>query len=132
MDKDKLNDMASNDRWLFEHSIKGFVDVQGLSRETGLDIRAGYVKGIQTQASSYFIHHYYPKPFLPGVKPVVVASVASGTAFRIMVGIRGLDGRAIPDHRGFSVHFTEFRDPGGPTKFLGDQWAAYIAIAGGA
>lgn len=127
--KEKLNDMTANDRWLYEHMIKGYYDVNGISRETGLEIRVGYVKALVTEVGAVFVDHYFPKPFLPGVKPVIIGSLSSGSAFKVMTGTRGLDGRAIPDHRGFSVHWQQLRDPGGPSKFAGDQWMGYIAIA---
>lgn len=126
----KLNDMVQNDDWLFQNMIRGYYNVYGVARDSGLEIRAGYVKGYMTEDTSFFVEHYFPRPFVPGSRPVVVNGVASGSAQRFIVGIKGLDNRGIPDHRGFLAHFSQFRDPGGPTKFdSSDQWLGYLAIS---
>lgn len=126
---DKLNAMTANDRWVYEHAIQGYYDVYGIARETGLTIRAGYVKASPTESLSLFADHYFPKPFLPGTRPVIVLGFVSGGPLNIVVAARGLDGRGIPDHRGFRAHFTQLREEGGPTKFVGsDQWCSYIAL----
>lgn len=130
VDTNKLNKMVANDDWLFNNMVNAYYDVNGIIRDSGLEMRTGYVKGISTEAPSFFASHYYTRPFLPGARPVVVTSVASGNAMVYLVGIRGLDNRGIPDHRGFLCHFTQLRDPGGPTKFRGnDQWAGFFALA---
>lgn len=125
----KLNDMIGNDNWLYENNIQGAYDVLGVKRETGLTIRTGYVKGIASEDTAFWVSHYFPKPFLPGVRPVVVCSIVSATQMQLMVAVRGLDDRAIPDHRGFKMYWAQFRDPGSSTKFVGEQYASYVAIA---
>lgn len=125
----KLNDMVGNDDFLFEKMITGYYNVAGIVRDSGLEIRTGFVKGIATQANSFWASHYYPKPFLPGARPVILCAVASASAMLYVLGTRGLDGRAIADHRGFLCHFSQLRPAGHPTKFYGEQWAAYVAIA---
>jgi hypothetical protein len=130
VDKNKLNDMVGNDDWIYQNMVTGYYDVYGVVRDSGLELRSGYVKGINTEAVSFFVSLYYGRPFLPGARPVVTTGVTSGNAMNYIVGVRGLDNRAIPDHRGLLCHFTQLRDPGGPTKFAGgDQWVGIIAIA---
>lgn len=130
VDTNKLNDMVANDDWLFQNMVTAYYDVNGLIRDSGLEIRAGYVKAISTEAVSFFVSYYYGKPFLPGARPVIVSTPVSGNAMNYIITIRGLDNRAIPDHRGFLAHFTQLRDPGGPTKFQGgDQWVSFMALA---
>lgn len=125
----KLNDMVGNDDALFENMITGAYDVLGVTRDTGLTIRAGYVKGIATEDPAFWVSHYFPKPFLPGVRPVVVCSIVSATQMKMMVAVRGLDDRAIPDHKGFKMYWGQFRNTGESTKFIGEQFAAYLALA---
>lgn len=126
----KLNDMVGNDDWLFQNQINGYYDVLGLVRDSGLTVRTGYAKGIATQADGYGLDVYYSRPFLPGVRPVIASSLAFGanSAMFIVHAIRGLDGQAIPDHRGFQIWCSQIRNSGAPTKFVGDQYWSYIAI----
>lgn len=127
---DKLNKMVSNMDYLYQTMVTAYYDVYGVVRDAGLEMRTGYVKGISTEAPSFFSSFYYSRPFLPGARPVVISSVTSGSAMNYIVGVRGLDNRGVPDHRGFLTHFTQLRDPGATTKFTGiDQWAGFIAIA---
>jgi len=127
----KLNDMVGNDDYLYERMITGYYNVSGIVRDSGLEIRTGFVKAIATEAGSFFVSHYYPKPFLPGARPVVLVAVVSSGPMLYVLGTRGLDNRAVPDHRGFLTHFSQLRPAGHPTKFVGgdSQWASYIAIA---
>lgn len=130
VDTSKLNKMVANDDWLFQNMITGYYDVNGIVRDSGLEWRVGYIKGITTEAGSFFASLYYSRPFLPGARPVIVTGVASGNAMNYILGIRGLDNRGIPDHRGFLSHWSQLRPAGNPTKFKGgDQYAAYVAIA---
>jgi hypothetical protein len=130
VDTNKLNDMVGNDDWLFQNMVTGYYDVYGIVRDSGLEMRMGYVKAITTEAGAFFASLYYGRPFLPGARPVILASPASGNAMNYIVTTRGLDNRGVSDHRGFLCHFSQLRDPGGPTKFKGgDQWAGFIAIA---
>lgn len=129
VDTDKLNDMVGNDDWLYQNMVTAYYDVLGVVRDSGLEMRVGHVKGIATEAISFFASLYYSRPFLPGARPVVTTSVASGSAMLYITGTRGLDNRAIPDHRGFLCHFSQLRPAGSPTKFYGEQYAAYVAMA---
>jgi hypothetical protein len=129
VDTNKLNDMVANDDWLFQNMVTAYYDVLGVVRDSGLEMRVGHVKGIATEAGSFFASCYYSRPFLPGARPVVVPGVSSATAMLYILGTRGLDNRAIPDHRGFLCHFSQLRPTGAPTKFFGEQYAAYFSIA---
>lgn len=126
----KLNDMIGNSDWLYQNQINGYYDVLGLVRDSGLTIRTGYVKGIATENSGYGLNVYYSRPFLPGVRPVVVTTMAFGTdaAMSIIHSIQGLNGSAIPDHTGFSIWTAQIRPAGAPTKFKGSQYFGYLAL----
>jgi hypothetical protein len=126
---EKLNDMVGNDDWLFQNMITGYYNVYGVVRESGLTMRAGYVKAQATEQNSFSVIQYFPKPFLPGTRPVVVCSLLSNAGTKITIAVKGLDDRAVPDHRGFVTIWNQFRDPGSATLFSGDMWASYIALA---
>lgn len=130
VDTDKLNKMVANDDYMYQTMVTAYYDVYGVVRDSGLEMRTAYIKGVATEAVSFFSSFYYSRPFLPGARPVVLTGVASGGPMLYVLGIRGLDNRGIPDHRGFLCHFSQLREPGGPTKFTGvDQWAGFISIA---
>lgn len=125
----KLNDMIANSDWLFQNALTGYYDVLGIVRDSGLSMRTGYIKALQTEDTGVFIGSYYSRPFIPGVRPVVLTGMACDNYFGLLHATKGLDGRAIPDHRGFNLMLWQLRDPGGPTKFQGDQNISYMAIA---
>lgn len=125
----KLNDMIANNDWLFQNSVTAYYDALGVVRDSGLTLRTGYVKALKTENTGFFIGSYYSRPFLPGARPVVVTGMACDNYFGFLHAVKGLDGRAVPDHRGFNLMLWQLRDPGGPTKFQGDQNVSYIAIA---
>jgi len=120
--------MVQNDDYLYENMIRGYYNVYGVVRETGLVLRAGYVKTYFTEAWWIGVNHYYAKPFLPGVRPVVATALTFTAAMRLDHALRGLDGQAVPDHRGFLAGFWNNRDKGGPSEFRGEQWLGYIAL----
>jgi hypothetical protein len=127
----KLNDMVANDDWLFQNMITGYYDALGVARDSGLSIRAGYIKGVPTENKGWSLATYYARPFLPGARPVVVVGMATTYDPGIWKAVYGLDRRAVPDHRGFMLYtFQHDRTPGGPSRYLGDQYYSYISIAG--
>jgi hypothetical protein len=125
----KINDMIGNSDWLFQNSVTAYYDALGIVRDSGLTMRTGYIKALKTENAGVHIGSYYARPFLPGARPVVVTGLACDNYFGILHAVKGLDGRAIPDHRGFNLMLWQHRDPGGPTKFQGDQNVSYISIA---
>lgn len=129
MTTQKLNDLIANSDWLYQNSVTAYYDALGVTRDSGLSIRTGYIKALKTENSGVFIGNYYARPFLPGARPVVVTGMACDNYFGIIHAAKGFDGRAVPDHRGFTLMLWQMRDPGGPTKFQGDQNISYIAIA---
>ncbi len=128
IDNDKLNLMISNMDHLYENAITGYYNLFGIARETGLTIRAGAAKMIPTQAVGNTVSHTYPRPFSPGVKPIVTSSLSFDARVRVFMGIKGFDGSAVPDHRGFYLTFHQERLPNGPTEIDGNQYYTYIAL----
>lgn len=125
---DKLNDMVGNSDYLFNTSINGYYNVLGVTRDSGLSIRCGYIKAPNTANNYQALGLYYNRPFLPGVRPVVVIGLALTSRADIDWGVKGLDGQAIPDNRGFTLHLWHSDGSVGDV-FTGDQNFSYIAIA---
>lgn len=124
----KLNDMVDNMDYLYEKMLTGYYDINGLTRDSGLTIRIGHVKVPQTENTANDVVHFFSRPFMPGTRPVVLISLASEYFNRIFIAMRGLDGRATADHRGFVATFSQDRTPGGPTEYSGEQFLQYVAF----
>lgn len=127
----KLNDMIGNMDYLYENMITGYYNMFGLARTTGLSLRGGAVRLTYSENDIQAVNHYFPRPFSPGTRPVIVNGLNADLHFRIWGANRGLDGRAIPDHRGFLATFCQVRYPGGISQYNNEQWFTYIALGPG-
>lgn len=126
----KLNNMVENDNYLFEKSITGYYNALGIIRDTGLSFRTGWINGLATENMGVTIANYYTKPFLPGARPVIVLGIAADVYYDIFYAVTGLDGRVVPDHRGFNLRAWQNRvQPTWPTRFDGKQSYSYLSIA---
>lgn len=124
----KLNNMVQNDDYLHEHMITGVYETSGFLRETGLQCRAGRIRIPNTPAAGNFIRFTYPKPFAPGVKPIVTVTTSTATHWAWFSAIRNLDGSAMPGHDGFEVLLWQMVNPIF-SEYQGEQYMNYIAIA---
>lgn len=128
LDNDKLNEMVSNVDYVYDNMITGYYNVFGVIRETGLTFRTASCKMVPTESEVQTVSHYFPKPFVPGVRPIVVSGFGFDIKARVFTGIRGFDGSAFPDHKGFDCIFVQDRRPDGPSEIAGAQWYNYLAI----
>lgn len=128
IDAELLNKGVSNSDYLYEHMVTGYYNVLGVTRETGLSFRVGHAKLIN-QDDVFQLHSvFFNKPFLPGTRPAVFLTLHSDQAWYIFLAVTGLDGRAIPDHRGFRMRVGKSLDwPS--NQFVGEQYVSYLAIA---
>lgn len=124
----KLNSMVENMDYLYENMITGYYNLFGVSRNTGLTIRVGQAKTAFTEANYQALTHYYDRPFLPGTKPVIVSGLTADIRARIFYAVKGLDGSARPDHRGFTVIMSEERGPTNLSQYEGEQYYSYLAL----
>jgi len=122
-----LQKMASNSDYLYEHQFNGYFNMLGIVRETGLTFRIGHAKLINTEDNQQIANVWFNRPFLPGMRPAVFTSIQTDQRNKVYIGTRGLDGRAIPDHRGF--HLIAAQDDAPGTEFSGEQYVSYFAIA---
>lgn len=95
----KLNQMASNDQWLFENSPRMLYSAYGVRRAEGLKIASGtilfppYTSVVERTAE-------FGTFFSTACNPIVVVGGAIAPAGVHWPSIRGLGGGQ-PDHRGF-------------------------------
>ncbi len=127
VDLDNLQKMVSNSDYLYEHQFNGYFNMLGIVRETGLTFRIGHAKLINTSDQQQVANVYFNRPFLPGMRPAVFISGQVDQRNKLYMATRGLDGRAIPDHRGF--HLIVSQDESDSTEFAGEQYVSYFAIA---
>lgn len=128
LDVDKLNKMVANDNYLYQNMISGYYDVMGVVRDSGLSLRTGYAKIVNQEQQWQTMIINYARPFLPGTRPVVVTGLATDAYGEVFHAAKNLGGQAIPDHRGILLRCIAIRDPGGPSRFAGEQWCSYLAI----
>lgn len=128
IDSEILNKLSSNQDYLYEHMVTGYYNMLGVTRETGLNFRVGHVK-LLNQSDQFQIHSvYFNKPFLPGTRPAVFISLNADMNWYLFFCTKGLDGRAIPDHRGFQLVAGKSTDwPW--EQFALEQYVSYLAIA---
>lgn len=128
IDSELLNDLASNQDYLYEHMVTGYYNMLGVTRETGLTFRVGHAKLINQSDVFQFHNVYFNRPFLPGTRPAVFLQLQTEEHWYIFLGVTGLDGRAIPDHRGFRMRVGKSLD-WGHEQFAREQYVSYLAIA---
>lgn len=125
IDSDILNKLSSNQDYLYEHMLTGYYNILGVTREEGLTFRVGHAK-LVNQSDALQVHNvYFNRPFLPGTRPAVFLTLSADRAGIMDYFVRGLDGRAIPDHKGF--HLVAHRNA--DNQFTGEQYISYLAIA---
>lgn len=128
IDVDALNKLSSNQDHLYERMITGYYDMLGVTRETGLTFRVGHAK-LVNQSDVFQTHNvYFNRPFLPGVRPAVFLTLSSDQNWYLFFCVSGLDGRAIPDHKGFRLVVGKSLD-WSHEQFDREQYISYLAIA---
>lgn len=101
--REKLNQMTSNDQYLFENQPNAFYNAHGIKKTTGLKIMVGYtyLKGGRSR------HHesqvFFGNFFSVGCLPIVITTPIIQKQSRIHHCVRGLPGTYWPDHRGFTA-----------------------------
>jgi hypothetical protein len=127
IDVETLQKLSSNQDYLYENQFSGYFNILGIVRDKGLTFRIGHAKLINTADQQQVANVYFNRPFLPGMRPVVFTSAQVDQRNKVYVATRGLDGRAIPDHRGF--HLIASQDESDTSEFAGEQYISYMAIA---
>ena len=102
--KDKLQQMANNDQWLYENMPKMNFNTYGVKRTTGLKILAGIAivpAGKKDWSGTTFNFNSF---FSSGCKPVIVTGTQpTGGRWRYHTIVKGI-GSYYPDHRGVEIN----------------------------
>lgn len=106
--KEKLQQMANNDQWLFENTPRvRYTLLDGsLTRDTGGKILAG--KALFGASPNDWSERtiYFGNFFSAACKPIVQVTIeTTGTHLRKYASIRGISGAEV-DHRGFICHLS--------------------------
>ena len=106
IDKDKLNQMASNDQYLFERMPSMFYNAHGVKKTTGVKILAGKGTVPKTSSKLSYATIYFGSFFSQGCRPIVIAiPVQNSSRTRFDCSVRGI-GVVYPDHRGVQIGVT--------------------------
>ncbi len=125
--KDKLNQMTSNDQWLYEHMPKMRYKLDsGLTVEGGVRILAGYVRiGPRTNSRFAAAVVNFGAYFASGSRPIVVVGAPQAKPQREITLYIGGIGTQFPDNRGFELYATA----GTSAKAItADLYVHYVAI----
>ncbi len=97
---DKLNQMTSNDQWLFENAPRAYYNAYNVKKTSGIKIAAG-LAGFNPNGTPRE-HHIvnFGTFFTPGARPIIATSLGHDGEVRLHYGIKGI-GTKFPDHRGF-------------------------------
>lgn len=98
----KLNQMANNDQWLYEHTPRMLYTAYNQRKADGLKIASGILmchpapSGIQQHVV------YFGSFFSEACTPVVVTGLMHQGEVRMTFGVKGI-GQTYVDHRGFEL-----------------------------
>lgn len=106
-----LNQLIANMDILENTMVKGFFNVNEISKNTGVLIQ-GVVTGIVNPSTntSRFANVYWPRPFSTGCNPVIVGSEYSTDYAPVALTIRGIDGSLYPGNTGFRAQINQIED----------------------
>jgi len=101
---EKLNQMASNDKFLSEHSMPQLYRAYGLNKTDGLRIAGGIITILAQQGREARSEVSFNGFFTQGCRPVIQCTPAILAPTRCMTIIKGIGaGNLRPDHTGFQV-----------------------------
>lgn len=122
----KLNQMASNDQFLFENTPRVRYFAGGITKDTGTKVLAGKTPFSANAAKAINVNVYFGSFFSSGCHPVVTATIQTGGPWwSKYVSIHGLTKGDI-DRVGFVAHVKsheEFKD-----KIEAGGWIHWTAV----
>ena len=126
--KDKLNQMANNDQWLFENTPRMMYNARGVKKTSGVKILAGIALAPASKTTVTSVAVYFGSFFSQGCTPVVVATPvhASGRT-RMHTIVKGI-GTGYPDHRGVTLVVTADEYNSAVNNFPYGMAFNYIAV----
>lgn len=101
----KLNAMATNDDWLYEHlPYVRYTGYGGIRRDTDVRVGCGVVTLPRTKAAHQDVRVEFDNLFTVNCKPIIVCGVVTHYVSRMTVTVWGFRGRGyVPLHDGFNA-----------------------------
>jgi hypothetical protein len=128
-DKDKLNLMVANTRYLFERAPKLYFNGYGVKKDTGIKIASGTAVIPPKKATSQLINIYFGSFFTPGCKPVITNGIVSHYNGRIIPTMYALQGVGfVPDHTGFVSRLGMVETNSTVNYFVKTMYLHWIAV----
>lgn len=101
-DRNKLNRMAQNSRFLLERAPKLYYNAYNVKKDLGIKLACGVVAIPATKNTGTDVTVNFGAFFTTGTRPVPVTGITSSGNLRVIETTHGLGGlNTVPDHRGF-------------------------------
>lgn len=128
-DKDKLNLMVNNTRYLFERAPRLYFNGYGVKKDTGIKIASGTAIIPPKKSISQAINVYFGTFFTPGCKPVITTGIVSHYNGRVSDTMHALKGIGyVPDHTGFVARFGMVELNAATNYFVKTMYLHWIAV----
>lgn len=125
---EKLQQMATNDRYLFEATPKAAFNHEGVRRDRGLKILAG---SEIVQPSNEWMQNReirFGGFFSSGSQPIVIANHYGYPQTGANIAVKGLSETKLPSHEGFAVFMWTDDRLGNKGTLQQPMYIAYIAV----
>lgn len=124
----KLNQMTSNDQYLYENSAKILYKAHGVTRTQGVKVASGIQTVTPAEGVWTVQNVYFGSFFTVGARPVVVATLLHNNEGEHHLSVHGI-ATQFPDHRGFEFALGSDRKSNSkPNKFTRTLWINWIAV----
>lgn len=121
----KLNQMTSNDQWMFENFPRIKYEAFGVKRTSAMKIATGIRSFSKSKYTMVFGRVYFGGFFSTGCRPVVVSTPLTRNGQRRLYTVNdGIGTNLHPDHRGFAIGL--INNPINPKSKLGITYTTYV------
>lgn len=103
LDENILNQLASNQTWLFENKPSAVYTYRAIRRQEGVKIISGRALIGATKSNNAHTTVRFGNFFSSGCNPNITNGIVSGNQRKFYVTIDGI-GVTYPDNRGFQIH----------------------------
>lgn len=127
IDVDSMNQMTSNDNWLYNNMSTAFYNAYGVAKNTGVKVAGGIAILGPTKDKTIYKEIGFGNYFSASCKPIVTSSHTGNKQTFLSIGGIGT-GNVHPDNRGFSISL--IADPVASTKnyFPNQVFCHWIAL----
>lgn len=125
--KERLNQMANNDQWLFDNLTRSDYQAFGVHRTAGIRIAAGTAL-IRTNTKPWgFTDVHFGNFFSSGSTPIITTGVVSAHIRRVFVTVEGF-GQTQPTSEGFRIWVNTVNPPWMPNRLFAPLYCNFSAI----